>query len=308
MRIIVAGAGAIGCYYAAKLARAGADVTIVARGEHLQAIHARGLRIIEVDGSAGTEVRLPAVARPEEAGAADLVLLCVKSYDLEAAAVSLIPLLGEKTMVLTLQNGVEHGERLAAVIGAEHVLHGATYIVARRRAPGVVEHTSGGRIEFGSLSGPPAAAAIRIQETLRRGGIDAEAVQDIDLALWRKFIGILAFGSVNCLTRAPAAAWQSLPEAQALVRLIAEEAQAVAEARGVSLGAEGVARVMQILDELPPTYSTSMLADLLAGKRLELETLQGAAVRLGRAHGVPTPHLDTVYAALLPYRDGTPAR
>lgn len=301
MRIAVVGAGAIGGYYAACLARAGADVTLLARGVNLRAIREQGLL---VTGSEPFEARIAVAAGPEEAGAAGLVLLCVKSYDLEDAARDLAPLLRDSTLVLTLQNGVQHGERLAAVIGAERVLHGATYIVAHRVAPGLIEHTSGGRIEFGALSGRPAPPVLKVQETLRRAGIDAEAVADIDLALWRKFIGILAFGSVNCLTRAPAAAWQTLPETQALVRSIAEEAQAVGEARGVAIGAEGTERVMQLLPELPPSYSTSMLADLLAGNRLELETLQGSAVRLGRVLGVPTPHLDTVYAALLPFRDG----
>jgi 2-dehydropantoate 2-reductase len=306
MQITVVGAGAIGSYYAACLARSGEEVTLVARGEHLRAIRARGLRIASESGE-DFEVHLPLVARPEDAGSADLVLLCVKSYDLEEAAGSLGPLLGNDTLVLTLQNGVEHGERLAAVIGEARTLHGATYIVAHRVAPGLIEHTSGGRIEFGPLAGPPTPAAIGVQETLRRGGIDAEAVEEIALALWRKYIGILAFGSVNCLTRAPAVAWQDLPETRALVRAIAEEAQAVAEARGVRIGAEGAERVMQLLPELPPSYSTSMLADLLAGNRLELETLQGALVRLGRELGVPTPHAFTVYAALRPFRDGAPS-
>lgn len=300
MRVVVVGAGGMGGCYAALLAHAGADVTLLARGASLAAIERDGLRI---EGMQPPSVRLRCIADPLAASQADLVLLCVKSYDLEEAAQSILPLLHSRSAVLALQNGVEHGERLAAIAGRARSLAGASYIVAHRIAPGLIRHISGTRIDFGGRAVPPDVVAT-VEQQLRRAGIEATAVPNIDRALWHKFISIIAFGSINCLTRAPAAVWQRLPEAQQLVRAVAAEVAAVACARGIDLGDDGVPRVLATLPQIAPDYTTSMLADLQAGRRLELETLQGAIIRLATAAGVPVPHTFTVYATLRPFRDG----
>jgi 2-dehydropantoate 2-reductase len=302
------GAGALGGYYGALLARAGHDVTLVARGPHLAALRAGGLRLRSA-AHGDVTVAVPATDRPEEVGEVDLVLVGVKAYDLDAAAQQLRPLVGPATAVLPVQNGVDATERLARAVGATAVLSGAAVVAVVREAPGIVRHDGGGRLVLGEPGGGTSPRTACLLEALRGAGIAAEVPPDVRVALWEKFAAVCANGGVTALTRLPAGPVLACPETRALFRATVAEVVAVGRAAGVPLPdpddyADGV---VATLERYPPWTKSSMLVDLEAGRRLELEAITGAAVRRGAAAGVPTPANGAIYAALKPYADGPPA-
>lgn len=306
MKILVMGSGGIGGYFGAKLARAGEAVTFIARGAHLEAIRAHGLRI-KSSGEGEFVVQALATDNPAEAGPADLVLFCVKSFDTEAAARALQPVVGPATAVLSLQNGVDNEEKIAAVVGPGHVLGGVAYVFATIESPGVIVHSLGGRVVFGELDGGERARAGQIRETLERANIPAELSTQIQRALWEKYIFLVPLSGLTALTRCPIGVIRSVPETRRLFRQIVEELVALAKAAGITLAPDAAAAVMKATDNLAPTAHSSLHYDLTHGKRLELEALQGHAVRLGERLGVPTPICSAVYAALKPYVNGPPA-
>lgn len=303
MKILVMGSGGVGGYFGAKLARAGEQVTFMARGSHLEAIRAQGLRIKSTaDGE--FVVTSDATEDPGTAGAVDLVLFCVKSFDTEAAARAIRPVVGPDTAVLSLQNGVDNEETVGAIVGPGHVLGGAAYVLATIEAPGVIAHSFGGRIVFGELDGTDTPRAQRILEALKRAAIPAECSPRIQRVLWEKYLFIAAQAGMTALTRCPIGVIRSIPETRRMYRLILEELAAVAKAAGVELSPQTVDDVMAAADGLGPTFTSSLHHDLIHGKRLELEALHGHAVRLGEKLGIPTPTLFSVYATLRPHRDG----
>jgi 2-dehydropantoate 2-reductase len=305
MRIVVMGSGGTGGYFGAKLARAGEDVTFVARGAHLAALRGAGLRIrSEVEGEWG--VRAPAVDRLEGAPPADLVLFCVKSFDTEEAAALIRPVVGPETGVLSIQNGVDNEEKIARALGAGHVLGGAARVFATIEAPGVIAHTFGGQLVFGEMDGRDTARARAFLAACRRASIPAELAPDVTRALWDKYVFLTTHAGMTALTRCPAGVLRAVPEVRELYRRIASELIAIGRAAGVKLD-DGVSEQgMKLLDMVAPNAFTSLHHDLTHGKRLELEALHGHAVRLAERHGVPAPSVFAVYAALLPYRDGAP--
>ncbi|MBI4608081.1 MAG: 2-dehydropantoate 2-reductase [Candidatus Rokubacteria bacterium] len=305
MKILVMGTGAVGGYFGAKLARAGEAVTFVARGAHLDAIRARGLRIrSSVEGE--SVVTAPATADPATTGPADLILVCVKAFDTESAARALGPAVGPETVIVSLQNGVDNEEKLGAIVGTEHVLGGVAYLFASIEAPGVIVHSLSGRIVFGELDGSETPRARRIRETFARAGIPVELSPHIQRALWEKYLMIVAHSGMTALTGCPLGVIRSVPETRKMYRLIVEELGALAKAAGIELPPEAVDTVMTASDQLAPTVYSSLHYDLTRGKRLELEALQGYAVRLGERLGVPTPMCFAVYASLKPFVDGPP--
>jgi 2-dehydropantoate 2-reductase len=306
MKVLVMGTGGIGGYFGARLARAGEAVTFVARGAHLEAIRQRGLTVRSSREGEFT-VRAPATDDPGTAGPADLVLFCVKSYDTESAARALSPAVGRETVVLSLQNGVDNEERIGAVLGADRVLGGAAYILATIEGPGVIAHAFGGRIAFGEMDGAPTPRARRVLEAFERAGIPAELSPRIRAVLWEKYLFINALAGMTALTRCPVGVVRTLPETRQMFRLLLEEVAALAKASGVELPPQAVEATMEATDALGAAFTSSLHHDLTHGKRLELEALQGHAVRLGERLGIPTPMLFAVYAALRPFRDGAPA-
>ena len=306
MNILVMGSGGIGGYFGAKLCRAGEAVTFVARGAHLEAIRKNGLRI---KSAANGEfvVACPATDDPGSAGVAALILFCVKSYDTEAAAQAIRPAVGPDTAVLWLQNGVDNEEKLSGIVGPGHILGGAAQVFATIEAPGVIAHAFGGKILFGELDGADTPRAQGILRVLQRAGIPVEQSPRIRQVLWEKYLFIAAQAGMTALTRCPTGLIRSIPETRGMYRLIVEELAALAKAAGVELPPGIVDERMAFVDTLPPSNTSSLYYDLTRGRRLELEALQGYAVRLGEKHGVPTPVLFSVYAALRPYRDGAPA-
>ena len=306
MNILVMGSGGIGGYFGAKLCRAGLAVTFVARGAHLEAIRKNGLRIKSAaDGE--FVVTCPATDDPGGAGVADLILFCVKSYDTEAAAQAIRPAVGPDTAILCLQNGVDNEEKIGGIVGPDHVLGGAAYILATIESPGVIAHAFCGKIVFGELDGGDTPRARRILEALRSAGIPAEQSPRIREILWEKYLFIAAQAGMTAVTRCPIGVIRSIPETRRMYRLIVEELAAVAKAEGIELPPHTADGIMAAADNLGATFTSSLHYDLTHGRRLEIEALHGHAVRPGERHGVPTPTLFSVYAALRPYRDGAPA-
>ena len=305
MRIVIMGSGGTGGYFGAKLARAGEDVTFVARGAHLAALSANGLRIksaVEGDWT----VRAAAVERLDGAPPADLVLFCVKSFDTEEAARLIRPVVGPATGVLSIQNGVDNEEKLALVLGAGHVLGGAVRVFATIEAPGVIAHTFGGHLAFGEMDGRETERARAFLAACRKASIPAELVPDVIRALWEKYVFLTTHAGVTALTRCPAGVLRAVPEIRELYRRTVTEILAIGRAAGVPVDDGLLEQGMKFLDTVAPNAYSSLHHDLVTGKRLELEALHGHAVRLAERHGVAAPTVFAIYAALRPYRDGAP--
>lgn len=305
LHVVIMGAGAVGGYFGARLVRAGQRVTFVARGAHLDALQRRGLRIrSDVDGD--TTLPVYAVDRLDGSSPADLVLLTVKAYDTGAALEGVRPAVGPSTAVLPLQNGVEAPDRIAACLGPGHALGGAAWVFATLEAPGVILHRFGGRIALGELDGRRTARVERIYRILTAAGIPTELTSDIRRVLWEKYLFICAQAGVTAVTRCPTAVIRAVPETWRLYRGLLEELLRVARAAGVPLADSMVDEIMSAAAGLAPETTSSLAHDLAQGRRLELETLHGYAVRLAKRLGLDTPLLFAVYAALKPHVDGRP--
>jgi 2-dehydropantoate 2-reductase len=306
VRIVVMGAGGTGGYFGAKLARAGEDVTFVARGRHLERICAEGLRVRSaVEGE--WVVKAPAVERLDGQPPADVVLFCVKSFDTEGAAAVVTPVIGPGTGVLSIQNGVDNEEKLGRLFGAGHVLGGMAQVFATIDGPGVIRHVQLGRIVFGEMDGRETPRARAFLAACQRAEIPAEISSDVTQTLWEKYVFLTAHAGMTALTRCSAGVLRRLPKTRLMYRRLLEEMVALARAAGIALGDGFVERSFKLLDGMAEDFSSSLLHDLARGKRLELEALHGHAVRLGERHGVLTPTVFAVYAALLPYVNGPPA-
>jgi 2-dehydropantoate 2-reductase len=306
MRIAVVGAGGTGGYFGGLLARAGEDVTFIARGAHLEALRTRGLTL--ESSLAGTfTVPVQATDDPRGVGPVDLILFCVKTYDTDAAAASVRPLIQPETMLLSLQNGVDNEERIARLSGHPSGMGAVAYVVSAIKAPGLVAQTAGpGKIVLGELGGGESARTERLRDALQRAGIAAEVHADIRAVLWQKFLFICAFSGVTALTRLPIGSVLADPATRALFRGTSEEVEAIARAIGIGLPADCVEQALATASAVEPWGRGSLYGDLAGGRRLELEGLNGEVVRRGGEHGIETPLNFAIYAALRPYVDGTP--
>jgi 2-dehydropantoate 2-reductase len=303
VHVVVMGSGAVGGYFGAKLLRAGTEVTMVARGPHLEAIRRGGLAIRSaVEGD--SVVRPAVVERLEGIARADAVLFCVKSFDTEDAAARLWSVLGPDTPVLSLQNGVDNEDKIDARLGAGRALGGVAQIFATIEAPGVIRHSALGRIIFGELDGRVSARAERLREAFVRAGVPAELSGDIRRALWEKYILLCAVAGTTAVTRETLGVVRETPPTWRLFRALLDEVAALGRAAGVTLPDETVDQIVKMAESIPPGGRASLAQDLLQGRRLELEALHGHASRLGERLGVPTPALFAIYAALLPHAAG----
>jgi 2-dehydropantoate 2-reductase len=294
------GAGGLGGYFGGLLARAGHDVTFIARGAHLEAIRRQGgLRVRAVDG----EWFVPARAtEAPAAGPADLILFTVKSYDTPAAAAVVGAAVGTGTSILSLQNGVDNEEVLAQRYGSARVLGGVVYIFAGIAAPGIVAQTGGPRrVIFGEWADGRSGRVRRLEGLFREAGWNAEASPDIVRDKWAKFAFICAQAGMTALTRLPIGEIRASPPTWAMFRQILEEVVAVGRARGVALAPDLVEQHVAFAERLEPSGTSSLYNDLVAGRRLEIEALHGTVVRYGSEAGIPTPACAAVYAALLPH-------
>lgn len=308
MHFAILGSGAVGGYYGAKLALSGQRVSFLARGAHLRAIRERGLMVWSPLGD--FTVRAQADDDPSAVGPVDVVMLAVKTYDNAAALPMLKPLIGESTVVITLQNGVDSVDEVAAVVGPERVLGGPTYVATALSVPGLIEQTgTHRRIVFGEAFGERAAVSPRVQriaDVLAAADIQAEAVADARVPLWEKFIYLAPFAAFTGAARLPIGPLWSDPGVRGQFMAAVAEVEAVARAEGVGVREPAALAeyVTHYVNVLPPTTRSSLLIDLQQGKRIEVESLPGSVVRRGKAAGVPTPVMTALYSVLKPWAGG----
>jgi 2-dehydropantoate 2-reductase len=306
MRIAVIGAGGVGGAFGAALAKAGGDVTFLARGAHLAAMRTRDLSVLGPRG----DVHLGSVQATEDSasiGTVDVVLFCVKLWDVESAGAAIRPLVGLDTAVIPLQNGIDASERLIPILGKEPVMGGVAQISATIAEPGVIRQTGTFmRLVFGELDGRARRRGAAFHALCQSAGFDAVSSNAILTALWEKFVLLATNSSVVALTRLPFGKLRDDSEVFALFEKAIVEVAAVGRARGVNLPADLEARLLQSTRNFPPEMMPSMAVDLLRGNRLELPWLAGKVVALGRELGVPTPTFDVMHAALKPYANGAP--
>jgi len=308
MHFAVIGAGAVGGYYGGRLALSGQKVSLLARGAHLRAIRERGLAVWSQLGD--FTVRPQAEDHPELIGPVDVVLLAVKAYDNPSVLPILAPLMGPDTVVLTLQNGVDSVDEVAAAVGPGRVLGGPTYIATALTGPGLIEQTGAHRrIVFGEAFGPRtevSARVARIAEVMIAADIQAEAVPDARVAMWEKFIYLSPFAAFTGAARLPIGPLRDDPFTRAVFFQAVCEVENVARAEGVAVRPHDalIEYVTKYVDVLPAATRSSLLIDLQMGKRIELEALPGSVVRRGQAAGVATPIMSALYSVLKPYAGG----
>lgn len=303
MRFAIIGVGGVGGPFGAALAEAGHDANFVARGAHLDAIRRNGLRI---DGPKQVHVEAAqATGDTSSIGPVDAVLFTVKTFALEEAAKSLPPLLKPGAAVIALQNGVDAEERLGRLIGDAYVMGGVAEISAAISEPGVIRQVSEyKRIRFGEMDGRMSARGEAILAAFQAAGLDATFTQDIQKALWTKFVMLAAMSGLTSAARATFGALRGDPETRALMAAAVGEAVAVGRAKGVDLGPDAVPRTLAWIETLPAQGRASMAIDLERGNRLELPWLSGAVVRLGKELGVPTPVHAFICAILKLHQEG----
>lgn len=306
MRFAIIGVGGVGGYVGARLAEAGHDVLLVARGAHREAIVEAGLHL---RSSLGNVTIHPArvAGDPSASGPVDCVILAVKAWQVAEAARTAAPLLGPDATVLTLQNGVEAPARAASVLGRERVLGGVAKIISFVASPGHIEHlyTHGNGVPPALIIGELGARTSSRVEALKAAfdgarGLEVSVADDIERALWEKYIFIASWAGVGAVTRAPLGVVRRVPETRRLIAGAAEELERVARARGVRLDAGAAQAVLAFIDRLPPDGTASLQRDIAAGRPSELDDLTGAAVRLGAEVSVPTPVNGFLLGALAP--------
>ncbi|MGH9462625.1 MAG: ketopantoate reductase family protein, partial [Vicinamibacteria bacterium] len=294
------GAGGVGAYFGGRLAQAGADVHLLARGAHLRALLERGLRVRSANGN--LELRLPATDRIEDIGPADYVLVCVKSLETESVAVQMRPLLHAGTTVISLQNGVDNEEKLARVLGPRRVVGGVAFIMSTISEPGTIEHVGPlARIVFGEMDGSRSDRTERFLSLCKEAQIDAEVSSDIRSVLWNKFGFICALAGMTATVRLPLGEIRASREALEMAKNIVREVMAVAAAEGVTLPSDTVDKTVALAMMMDPGIYSSLHYDMTQGKPMELEALHGTAVRLARKHGINAPMCEAVYAILKPW-------
>ncbi len=300
MKIGVVGAGGVGGYYGARLALAGAEVGLIARGDHLAAIRERGIRVRADDGD--FTVRVAASDDPAEIGPCDAVLFCVKSYDTDQAAALLGPLLKPETGVVSFQNGVDNEEKIAARIGPGHVIGGVSFILAHIAEPGVVKQVgSVRRVIFGELDGSRTERVERLLAEFRKAEIDSDLADDIRVVLWDKFAILCALAGLTAVTRLPIDQLLAVPETRKLFREMVREVSIVARAEGVELADDIVDQKTAFAEALGPDSSSSLHHDLVTGHRLELDALHGELTRRAARHGIHVPVSEMIYSLLRPW-------
>ncbi len=306
MRIAVVGAGGVGGGFGAALAQAGADVSFLARGAHLAAMRSAGLKVVSPRGDSHL-VPTRATDDPAEIGPVDIVLFCVKLWDVESAGERIKPLVGPGTAVIPLQNGIDAPERLIPILGSSAVMGGVAQISASITAPGVITQVGTFmRMIFGELDGKRSKRGEDLLGLCLKAGFEATLSEAIQTDLWMKFILLATNASIVALARQPIGKLRDDPDIRPVFIAAAQEVMAVGRANGVALPANAIETMLALTDHLPPPQKPSMALDLERGNRLELPWLSGKVVELGKKLGVPTPTHSLMYAMLKPYVMGKP--
>jgi 2-dehydropantoate 2-reductase len=314
MKIAIVGVGAIGGYVGACLAHAGENVTFIARGANLEALKARGIRLILADGREQVTPEVRATSSYTEAGPQDLVILAMKAHQIEAVAYDVTQLYGPDTVVVPMQNGIPywyfygHGGALSGTpvrsvdpngvllkqVPCERVIGCVVYPATQLVAPGVIKHVEGNRFPVGEPDGTASARVARVAECLVRAGLQSLVLSDIRAEIWLKLWGNLTFNPISALSRGTLAGICQYPLTRELARDMMSEAQSVAHKLGIIFRVPIEKRIAGA--ERVGNHKTSMLQDVEAGRTLEVDALLGSVVELARLTETPTPHLDTVYA------------
>lgn len=305
MRIAIMGTGGMGAFYGGQLAASGSDVTFIARGEHLKAIQNAGLRLTGPD----TDICInPAKATDDPAtiGPVDVVLFCVKLYSAETAAELIKPMVGPDTMVISVMNGVDGPDRIAKILGREHVVGGSAYAAATIEGPGVVGFRKGpSRLVFGELDGTISTRVQDFQKQCQDTQFTAEISDDILATLWSKFVMLSTNAALTALTRQPVGVVYGDPDIREIAVALMTEAYQLAKAQNINVPDDIVERSLTTIQSFSPDMYASMYYDLAAGRPMELASFSGLIARLGRELGVPTPHHRMAYACLKPYENGS---
>jgi 2-dehydropantoate 2-reductase len=305
MRIAMMGSGGIGGYLGARLAVAGEDVVFIARGAHLDELRLNGLRLQSPLG----DLQLPrvrAAERPADIGAVDIVIFAVKLFDTEDAAAAIVPLIGQATRVVTMQNGIDSVETLARFVQRPQVIGGTAYISAHLERPGVIVHGGGVAQPRFILGGRGDSTIEAFREACSRAsGMDVQTVDSVDQAIWTKFVMLSAFSGGTSLMRSGVGPILADPESAKFMEQALDEGIAVASAAGYPMSDGYKDDVAGLWQKFPPETRSSMAKDLVLGKRLELKWLSGRIHALGEKFGVPTPAHTAVYRALHLHARGT---
>ena len=316
MRICVVGAGAIGGYLGAKLALAGEDVTLIARGPHLAAIQRDGLKLQMGDGPAELVPGVRAMSDMAEAGEQDAVLLTLKTHSVPGVVKQMRALYGPQTIVLTAQNGIPwwyfmrhggefEGRRLASVdpggviadnLEIERVIGCIVYPAADLPAPGVVRHVEGDRFSLGEPDGSKSERVLALSQTLARAGLKAPVRTNLRAEIWVKVWGNAFFNPISALTGTTLEEICSFPATRELARVAMTESMTVAERLGIKFGVTLEQRIDGA--QKVGAHKPSMLQDIETQRPTEVDAVVGAVVELGRIVGVPTPVTDTLYRAV----------
>lgn len=307
MKIVVMGSGGVGGYFGARLAANGADVTFIARGEHLAALRRDGLKVLSANGDL-TVKPVKATDDPASVGHADLVMIAVKLWSTDDAARTIAPMMGPNSAVVSWQNGVVAEDILIKLYGKERVIGGVSNIAALIEAPGVIRHNGTmARLIFAELNGKPSKRIDAFAALCKQANIDHVVSDDINRAIWQKFIFLASFSGMTCATRLSIGPIRTDPETRAMLKAALGEVVAIGRAKGVSLPDDQVEQSLTWADNLPPTMVASMLGDLNRGNRLELPWLSGNVVKLGEELGVATPVHKFIYTVLKLHGDGKTA-
>lgn len=311
MHFAIVGSGAVGGYFGARLARSGQQVTFIARGAHLEAIRERGLAV-RSERLGDFVVKAPAEQDPARVGPVDVVLFTVKAYDNPSALPLLGPLVGPDTVVLTLQNGVDSADEVAAAAGEARVLGGTTYVATALEAPGLIVQTGVHRsIVFGEVFGARGRITPRVQaiaDVMAPADIQVTPVADGRVPIWDKFVYLAPFAGFTGAARLPIGQIWKFPHVQEMFYAASREVAALAAAEGITISADRFETLKQYMDNVPGTTRSSLLIDLEFGKRIEVEALHGAAVRRAQRLGVPMPIVSTLYALLKAWEHGDPRK
>ena len=309
MRFAILGSGAVGGYFGAKLARSGQDVTFIARGAHLDAIRHKGLEIQSAKLGDFT-VKATAESDTSRVGPVDVVIVSVKAYDNATALPMLTPMVGPDTVVLTLQNGVDSTDEVASVVGRPAVLGGTTYVATALEGPGLIVQTGVHRsIIFGEVFDvdPRSTITPRVQaiaDVMAAADIIVTPVADARIPIWDKFVYLAAFSGFTGASRLAIGHIWKFPHVQEMFFAASREIAAIANAEGVTISSNRFDTLREYMQNLPASTRSSLLIDLEQGKRIEVEALQGAAVRRATRHGIAVPIMSTLYALLKPMENG----
>jgi len=306
MKIAIMGAGGLGGFFGGKLAQAGHDVWFIARGQQLAALKASGLRLQGPDPE--IVISHPnATEMPAEIGAVDLVLFCVKLYDVEPAAALIKPILTDATAVISVLNGIDGPQRLATALETGTVFSGAARISAKIKAPGVISYLGSGdrhKLTFGHPSRNDHPILVPFIKACRGAGFAAELAADIDEMLWDKLAQLAQVAALTTLGRIPMEVAMQDPLLFDIGKRVLQEIAAVARAKNVAINPNLVQAKLDIAANYPPNLYASMYHDLAAGKKIEVEGIFGYVAKTGQRLGIPTPTIDLVYVFLRPHASG----